>query len=276
MYILWIGIILGVLILSYYGKQLHRKYHFEAQKGIQRTQSLEKSMLTESDIQHLPKPVQKYLQYTNVLGKEKAYSFKVDIEGSMKIGENRDWTKVSVEQYSFLDEMTRLFFLRLKMKGLPIVGLHYYIQSKAVMLIKLCGVIPVANGQGPEMDQAETVTVLNDMCILAPSALIDKRIQWEEVDDTTAKAIFNNKGIQITAVLYFNADGQLVNFISDDRYYSPTGKTFEQARWATPVSDYKNINGFNLPTYGEAIWQFKDRELCYAKYHIRNVVYNTD
>jgi hypothetical protein len=39
-------------------------------------------------------------------------------------------------------------------------------------------------------------------------------------------------------------------------FYSPASKTYERIRWSTPVSDYKDINGFNVATYGEAVWSF--------------------
>jgi hypothetical protein len=41
-------------------------------------------------------------------------------------------------------------------------------------------------------------------------------------------------------------------------FYSPAGKTYERVTWSTPVSDYKDINGFNLATYGEAVWGFPE------------------
>jgi hypothetical protein len=42
----------------------------------------------------------------------------------------------------------------------------------------------------------------------------------------------------------------------------------------TPVSNYENINGYNLPTYGEAIWHYPDGEFVYGKFKVKSVVYN--
>lgn len=272
--IILILIILGVIFMVYRSQLLYGQYKSQALEGIGRTKKIVDTIITETDIKHLPKPVQNYLRYVGVLGKEKVKNFRVTIDGSMKTDKEKDWAKVQVQQHSYTDKITRLFFMKLKMFGIPVVGLHSYIDTSANMLIKVGGLVPVVDGQGVEMDQAETVTVFNDMCILAPATLIDKRIEWESVDSLTAKAIFTNGDIEISATLYFNEEGQLINFVSDDRFYSPTGETYEKVRWSTPISQYKNINGFNLATYGEAIWNFPDEDFTYIKLNIKDVSYN--
>lgn len=124
------------------------------------------------------------------------------------------------------------------------------------------------------MNKGETVTVFNDMCVLAPSSLIDSRISWREIDNLTAEGTFINEGISVTARLYFNEVGQLVNFISDDRYFLNEDGTYELLRWATPLSEYSEMNGLKTAAYGEAVW-FKDgSEYSYAKFHIRDVRVN--
>jgi len=192
----------------------------------------------------------------------------------MKTDKEKDWSEVQVEQYSFIDNITRLFYLKLNMSGIPVVGLHSYKDANATMSVKVAGLIPVVDGKGKGMNQGETVTVFNDMCILAPATLIDEKIEWEPIDSLTAKATFNNEGIKISAILYFNKEGQLINFVSYDRYYSPTGKTYESIPWSTPVSNYKNINGLNLATYGEAVWNFPEGDFSYAKFNIKEIEYN--
>ncbi len=273
----WIAVIIVILVafsLYYYSQHLHREYKEEVLKGLERTSKLEKELINEEDIAHLPDPVQKYLRYVGVLGKEKVKSYRVIIDGSMKTDKDKGWANVDVWQYSFTDEVTRLFFLKMNMSGIPVVGLHAYKDANAAMRIKVAGIFPVVDGKGEEMDQGETVTVLNDMCILAPASLIDNRIKWEPVDALAAKVSFSNGGIKVSATLYFNEEGQLINFVSDDRFYSPTGETYEKVRWSTPVSNFKNINGYNLPTYGEAVWHFPEEDFCYARFNFKDIKYN--
>lgn len=134
------------------------------------------------------------------------------------------------------------------------------------MLIKPLSLFVVVDIKGKEMYPTETVTLFNDLCLFAPAALIDISITWKAIDERSAKATFTTNGTSISAVLYFNETGQLINFISNDRYSVSEMKTFP---FSTPTKNYKNIDGYNLPTYGEAIWQYPD-----GKFELKKIEYN--
>lgn len=267
---------IAVFLLYYCSMQLYRVYKADVLSGLSRTRFLENQILTEDDMKHLPEPVKKYLNYVGVVGKEKVISFKAVCEGEMKLDPKKEWVKVNSEQYNFFDEhLTRLFYIKLKMSGLPVVGLHTYNSEKANMIIKPAGLITVLNSGGKEMRIGDTTTLFNDMCFFAPAALIDKRIQWEAIDSTTAKAKFSNNGCTISALLYFNSVGELVNFTSDDRFYIPMDGSVRKATWSTPIGSYIERNGMKLPGYGEAVWILPEGNYCYARFtNIKEVEYN--
>ncbi|MFZ5967815.1 MAG: DUF6544 family protein [Bacillota bacterium] len=265
---------IGTSLCIYKSQALKRTYINEVSKALGSIMSPQSQILTEKDIKHLPEPVQKYLRYTGVIGKEKVRNVRVVFDGEFKTDPKRGWNRIQAQQHSFFDEPMRLYLIEMKMFGVPVIGLHTYSNAKASMLIKLAGLITVAEGMGQEMNQGETVTVFNDMCLLTPASLIDERIQWEAIDDLTAKATFNNNGYEVSAVLYFNEKGELINFVSDDRYYSPTGKTYEKVRWSTPVKGYKEVNGVKIMDGGEAVWHFQEGDYCYARVDIKEIEYN--
>jgi hypothetical protein len=140
------------------------------------------------------------------------------------------------------------------------------------MEIRLLGLFPVVDLKGlRELNIAETVTVFNDLCLFAPASLIDRKIQWEERDPLTAKATFYNGQNKISAILFFNEAGQLVNFSSDDRY---TIKPLKQYPFSTPASHYLPFKDRMVPTYGETIWHYPDGEFVYGKFHLKKILYN--
>ncbi len=55
------------------------------------------------------------------------------------------------------------------------------------------------------------------MVVFAPQTLIYADIQWEVIDDLHVKAIFSHAGITIEAMLIFDEQGRIINFISHDR-----------------------------------------------------------
>jgi AAA+ superfamily predicted ATPase len=71
-FVLALVIILVVWFLYYKSQAVRRKFEAEVRKGLNRLDAFEKSKVTENDIKDLPKPVQKYLAYVGVIGKEKA------------------------------------------------------------------------------------------------------------------------------------------------------------------------------------------------------------
>jgi hypothetical protein len=262
------------VFLVFKSQELKRTYDTEIAKALANDSSEGNGILTEEDMKNLPEPVQKYLVYVGAVGKEKIRNFKVVFDGEFRTDPKKDWARMQAVQYSELKDTKRLYYMKMKMFGLPIAGLHKYADAKAIMLVKLAGLLTVADGKGEEMNKGETVTVFNDMCMLAPASLIDERIEWETIDPLTVKAIFNNKGIKVSALLYFNEKGELINFVSDDRYFSPSGKTYEKFRWSTPVKDYKDYNGVRIATYGEAIWSFPEGDYCYRRINIKDIRYN--
>jgi hypothetical protein len=158
-----------------------------------------------------------------------------------------------------------------KMHGVIVPGYHAFTNGKANMQIRLFGLFPVVNEKEGILNKAETVTLFNDMCLLAPATLIDPSIQWQEIDPLTTRAIFTVNGQSISATLYFNREGQLVNFVSDDRYVMAEKK---QYRFSTPVLRYKQINGYNLPADGEAVWQYPEGAFAYGRFHLEDIAYN--
>jgi Family of unknown function (DUF6544) len=247
-------------------------YKREATAGIARLKPVPD--LTEKDIAHLPDPVQKYLRYSGTLGKPQVQNLYAVISGRQKLQENRPWLTIHAQQYNFYDQPSRFFYITSRLFGIPFSGLHMYSGSAATFQIRLASLIPVVNAYGEIMTKGETVTLFNDMCALAPATLTDKSIQWETIDPLTVRATFTNQGHTISALLYFNQAGELINFVSDDRYQQVKGNTFANFRWSTPLRDYQEINGHKLASYGEAIWHMPKGEFVYAQYHFAQLAYN--
>ena len=262
-------VIVVVAILAFAAASFEKSYQNDVVSAMDTTE-FKKETIKEKDLNHLPTPVQKYLHYVGVLGKPKVKNFKISFEGEMR-GKDQDWFNFSSEQYNFTASPTRLFFMKAKVKGLPSFGYHRYKDRNASMRIKLLSIFPVVNLDRQELYPTETVTFFNDLCMFAPAGLIDERIAWETIDDNTAKAIFTTNGTTISAILYFNEEGQLVNFVSKDRISVAEMKTFP---FSTPVKDYKNVNGYNLPTFGQAIWHYPDEKFVYGKFRLIDVKYN--
>lgn len=229
--------------------------------------------LTEDDIAHLPQPVQRYLRYTQSVGRPKVRNFRAEFVGGIRGKANEPYMELQSLQYNFLQNPSRYFFMTAGRMGLPATGLHLYQNGTATFEVRLLNWLPVVSARGERLDQAETVTLFNDMCFIAPATLIDGRIAWEQMDGSTVKAVFTNRGISVRAVLYFNEKGELVDFMSPDRYETD-GRKYENHPWRTPVSEYRERNGYLLPSKARLIYEKPEGDFTYGELEYKDVRYN--
>lgn len=263
-------LILIVAILSWGSTHFENAFQNDVKVNLQASATPTVEILSETDIQHLPPTVQRYLTYVGVINKPKVKNVHILFEGQMR-EKGKDYFSFTSEQYNFFVEPTRLFFMKGKMFGVTVPGYHRYTRGTAIMDIRLFGLLPIIQKDGEVMNKAETVTLFNDMCLLAPATLIDKRIKWQTVDSNSVKAEFTNRNISISAVLYFNSKGQLINFISNDRTAVSDMKRYP---FSTPIHGYKSINGFNLMSEGDAVWHYPDEDFVYGKFKLKDITYN--
>lgn len=221
-----------------------------------------RSVVTEDDLVYLPDPVARYVHRSGAVGRPSALGFRASIRGRIRGGPTKPWMPFTGEQVNLFGENPcRLFFMDARMIGLPVDVLHIFERSSATMRVRLASLVPIADGHGPEMTRAETVTVLNDLCLLAPAALVGAPITWTAGDRHTATATFTLGAETVSADLVFDGDGDLVDFVSDDRLRaSPDGRTFTRQRWSTPVHARGEWQGRRVCSLGEARWHAPDPE----------------
>jgi hypothetical protein len=233
--------------------------------------------LTEADLQPLPPPVRTYLRRAGVVGKPRVRSVHVVFEARMRRAPDAPWMKATVDQHTFYrGDPARLFFMRASQWGMPLVGYHRYVGNAATMRIRVADLLQVVDASGSLMTQSETVTLLNDMCFLAPAALVDAPITWTVLTTRQVKATYSNAGYTVSAILTFDEPGDLVGFVSDDRYQSSDGKSYKRFPWSTPLSDYRNFGPARLAAHGEARWREPAGEWVYGDFELERVAYNDD
>lgn len=270
-------IFMALIFSSFYGlwgQNLRSTYKNVVQDGITRTKQLSANTITRQDLNNLPVLLQNYLKLCGVVGKERVNNVKIVFKGRMRANPDEPWMYFTSEQYNFFDKPTRAFYIKAKKMGIPANGLHLYQNEKAFMIIKLAGLFKIIDVAGEEMNQSETVTFLNDICFFAPAVLIDmENIEWKELSGTKLEATYKTGSQTIKAVLEFNDEGKLINFISNDRY-ELAGKEAHQRPWFTPVDEYGKFGQIILPKKAGAWYKRPDGDFCYGEFTTVDVSYN--
>jgi hypothetical protein len=252
---------------------LRAEYHRRTSRGL--AQLVAAPPVTDAELTALPMPVQRYLRYVGVVGQPHVRGFRARFRGRFRRGPDAPWMPIAGEQHNFATPPTRLFFMRATMRGLPVEALHAYDGQGARMRVKLLSLYPVVDAGGADFTRGETVTLFNDMCVMAPAMLVDPAIRWKDLDAHSVDASYTNGPHTIHATLVFEDAGALVNFWSDDRpSLAPDGATFVAQRWSTPVREYRNQGGVRLASRGEARYAAPSGEYAYIEFSDLEVSYD--
>lgn len=236
--------------------------------------------VTEDDLERLPVPVADYLRRVGAVGQPRVTSFRATIHGRIRAGADQGWMSFTGEQVNtYGADPTRQFFIDATRSGLPVDVLHVFAAGHASMRVRLCSLLRLVKASGPDLDRAETVTVFNDLCVLAPAALVDAPVAWQTLGSRQARGAFTLGGRTVTAELTFDEDHELVDFVSDDRMAaSADGTSFVARRWSTPISSYRDVGPRRIAVIGEAHWHLPapDAEFSYLDFRVDDLRYNVE
>ncbi|WP_227284050.1 DUF6544 family protein [Boseongicola sp. H5] len=263
---------LGLLLAAVMWKTSLRRA-FEARRAEAMTVPLGgERILGEADIAHLPPPVRRYIALTGSVGRPVVTEIMMHFDAVMYEAPGAPGMTGPVRQYERFDTPERLFLMTTRMKGLPVAVLHDFDRDRATMRVRLAGLVNVVDTDGADLTRTETVTILNDLCFFAPSRLVDPRLSWREIDDRRARVRFALGGNTVSAELIFNAAGELVDFMSEDRGRLEKDGTLRPLRWSTPLGTYREFDGWRLASEGDAIWHLEDGPFTYG--HLRLTQYD--
>jgi hypothetical protein len=231
--------------------------------------------LTESDLEGLPQPVKKYLRYAGVVGKAPIRTVRLTQKGTLRTAPDQGYMDFTATQYYATEPGGFVWSADVKMlPGIFLLGRDTYINGHGEMKIKILGLFSMVDSEGEEMDQGSMIRYINEH-IWFPTAFLNEYFNWISLDNLTAEAIVRFGGIKARIIFYFNEMGQMINF-ETERYRSLDNGRFEICRWSTPMSDYMEINGFRIPTRGQAVWHMQDRDFQYIDLEITDIQYNID
>jgi hypothetical protein len=229
--------------------------------------------LAPADLIALPAPVRRYVERSGALGRPRPRNMRVVLAAKMYRAPGGPPLPSRSVQHTFFDRPARLFLMTSRMYGLPVRALHLYRREQATFTVRVASLVSIVDQRGPEISAAETVTVLNDLCLMAPGALVDERLTWREVDDRQADVVFTNGPHRVRATLRFNERDELVDFVSDDRPDSGSGR-FVSRRWRTPVDEYRDVDGLHLLHRGGALYERPDGPFTYGEFALDSIAYD--
>ena len=261
--LIFIGILAIALMFASF--QMNRKITKEVEMLMGSAENHQPAVITEQDLEGLPKAVRQWLRESGVVGKERIRAMSFSQRGEMKLDpEQEKWMEPKAKQYVRVDEPGYLWHVDLPM--IPLLntkGRDLFHEGKGAMEVRIGSLIPVVNEQGSEkLNESSLHRFLLELPWY-PTAALEDYITWEEIDDQRAKAILTYQGITVDAVFYFDETGSLIR--QEALRYKDNHDDAERLPCIGEVKGYTIVEGIKIPNQFHVTWILDGKPFTWYK-----------
>ncbi|MFW6083362.1 MAG: DUF6544 family protein [Thermoplasmatota archaeon] len=266
-------VFIGFLGSIFANNRFNKNVESEIQELFEANKETDTKIVEESDIDDLPKNVQRWLKRANVLGQKKINTVRLKQNAKMRMEKDKSWMPVEAEQYFTVNRPGFIWKARIKAAPfLHIVGRDKYFEGEGNMLIKMMSLVTIADSSGPEIDQGTLIRYLAET-VWFPSAALEVYITWEHIDDNSAKATMTYGDITSSGTFVFNEKGDVIRFEAN-RYRESDGD-YSKERWIIDIKGHKEMNGIRIPTKGEVTWKLDHEDFTWFRFEIEDIDYHS-
>lgn len=268
-------IILLALIIAYSNFNFKSNIVKEREKLFESAQSVSEKEITKETISELPSIVQKWLINSGTIGKKSIYNVYLTQELQLKLKpEQTSWNSGTAEQYFTIQPPGFNWNINTEMNSiLSVAGRDKFEDGKGEMTIKLLSLIPVANAKNDEKVNQATLQRYLAEIVWFPSASLSEYIQWETIDDNTARATMEYKGTEGSGEFHFDNNGNFERFVAM-RYQD--SKDDKPTKWTVTAIKTEERNGIKIPIECEASWKLESGKWSWLKLKITDIQYNVN
>jgi hypothetical protein len=224
-------------------------------------------VVTDTDLAPLPATAQRYLRFMGVVGRPRDWSLRMSFRGRFRTRHFGPWRACRTWQYNTRLALARIFHIRIRLAGVPVLARDTYLRGHGRMLVRLLDLVTVADGSGTEFDAGELVTYLNDAIFFAPSLILGAEAVWSGVDHRSFDVRLTDGATTVTARVSVDERGAPVDFSTTDRFCSDPANPNRllRARWTTPITA-ECRDGRPVSARGQAIWHLAQGASPYADF----------
>lgn len=147
-----------------------------------------------------------------------------------------------------------------------------YHEGKGSMWVTINSLLTMVNAEDANIDLGALIRYQFEM-MWFPTAYLNDNVKWIQLDDTHAKLILKDSGMECSCVFTFDKNGLISQVETKDRPFEKDGKYIYPA-WFAQCSDYKEYQGVKIPTKCNVSWRFDDgSEFEYARCIVKDAIY---
>jgi hypothetical protein len=226
--------------------------------------------ITEADLAPLPEPVQRWLRWAGVVGRERVSTVRMEQRGEFRLGEDRDWIPFTATQHYTTNPPGFLWSVELELMPLVTVsGRDGYRNGEGSIEMRVLSLVPVASKTGGGLNQGAALRYLNEI-MWFPTAALSEQITWEPVDATSARAVFRDGDLTVSTIFVFDAEGKITTMTAD-RYNDEKDDILP---WSTPIEAWGEFDGLRIPVKGQGVWAYPTGDFTYIRLEITDIAYD--
>jgi len=230
------------------------------------------SEVTEDGLAALPQVVAAYLTKAGVNEAHKPRFTRLRHGGEFRPAPDRPWMRIRGEEYISADPPAFLWYGTVSpFPGLSIRARDKYAAGGGAMLVKLNSVYAIADQRGKEMDEASLARWLSELFWL-PGALAGPRVNWNGLDDKSARASIEHMGTSASLDFSFGEDG-LPASVSGLRHRS-VKDGYKETPWGGRCRMFEDVEGLMLPKQVEAFWEIDGEESPYVRFEVTDIEFD--
>lgn len=218
----------------------------------------------------LPAPARRYFE--TVLEEDRPYvrSVRLEQRGEFRLGDPEwSWRPMEATQQFTVDPPGFVWSATVSpLPFVPVRVLDAYDRGSGVLRARLLSTVTVADvGPDPETNEGELVRYLAEAVWFPTALLPTEGVEWEPIDDGSARATIEDGGNAATVTFHFDGD-DLVERVTAERYRQEAD---ERASWTGYFWNYEERGGMSVPTEAEVEWDLPDGDRPYWRARIERI-----
>jgi len=144
-------------------------------------------LVTEADLAPLPPLMQTYLRRVGAVGRPRVRNLRVTFKAQMRTSATSPWMRATATQYEFFESPARLFHMNASRAGVPLDIFHHHVDGAATFQVRIAGLLPMVDKHGTGITNDETVTLMNDVLVMAPAAVLEPPFTFDNLGERYTK-----------------------------------------------------------------------------------------
>lgn len=255
-------------------RRFRRRIRVETDYLIRRAQAEAPDPVTETDLEGLPEPVERYLRFAGLPSPDRIRLARIRHGGTFRTGVDADWASVRGEEY--LAPRVPGFVWTGSVRPSPLVRFtarDRFLAGHGHVWVRLLSALTVADAGGPEVSQSAFLRMVSESPWVPTALVPGPYLSWEPIDERRARARIDHDEIEATWTVEVDERGAIVRTSTPDRYREEDGTTVN-----TPFTGYyrcyERIGGLRVPTEIEAEWNLPEGDFSYARFTIDRLDYD--